>query len=162
MRKSIPMVGWLIMVMIGCLLSMSGCARRTVYPVLPIPFDPNELVDTWIGFNDDDATRYTLILHRTSDGVLYSHFEGGTVATNMVSHWGIQGSMLRCEFQHKDSPTRAALLECNVKKALLVGTLTGVGGWKEKIQFRRTQFLEQNLENAKVFEPTPQAVPHKR
>lgn len=163
MRKSIPvpMVGALILIMIGCLSSMSGCVRRTVYPVLPVPFDQNELVDTWIGFNDDDATCYTLILQRTGDGVLYSHFEGGTVATNLIAHWGIQGSVLCCEFQQKDTPTRAALLESNVNKGLLVATLTGVGGWKEKVQFRRTEFLEQSVVKAKMFEETPPAAPHK-
>jgi hypothetical protein len=138
-------VGTLIVVLIGCCLFMSACARHTLHPIRNIPVDQSSLVDNWIGFNNEDATCYRLILQPSGNGVLYSCFESGTVATNAISHWRVQGSVLLCEFQAEKSPISAALLTCEVKHALLVGTLTGVGRWKEKLVFRRAQFLEKCL-----------------
>jgi hypothetical protein len=126
-----------------------GCQTRPGPEVVPIPFNEHELVDSWIGFNDRDATCYKLILKEAGDGVLYSHFQEGTSATNTISHWGIQGNVLHCEFLHDGSPTSAALLKCDIKQALLVATLTGVGEWKSNIQFRRVQFIEKSLSETK-------------
>lgn len=108
---------------------------------------------SWIGFNDRDGTCYRLILQKGGHGFLCSRFEEGTGATNRISNWGMQGNVLRCEFLHDGFPTGAALLTCDVKMTLLVAKLTGVGGWKESIQFRRREFLEKCLPDAKTLEP---------
>jgi hypothetical protein len=130
-----------------------GCQTRPGPAVVPITFSEHELVDSWIGFNDRDATCYKLILKEEGKGVLYSRFEEGTGATNRISNWGMQGNVLRCEFLHDGFPTGAALLTCDVKMTLLVAKLTGVGGWKESIQFRRSAFMEKCLWEAKTLEP---------
>src|ERR1035437_2602848 len=46
-----------------------GCQTRPGPEVVPIPFNEHELVDSWIGFNDRDATCYKLILKEAGDGV---------------------------------------------------------------------------------------------
>ena len=81
-----------------------------------------------------------------------------------IAKWGVEGNVLRCEFLHDGSPTSAALLKCDIKKTLLVATLTGVGGWKDTIQFRRSQFIEASLSEVKALVPSENtsAVPHKR
>jgi hypothetical protein len=141
-----------------------GCQTRPGPEVVSIPFDQGELVDSWIGFNNRDATCYKLILKEGGDGVLYSRFQEGTSATNTIAKWEVEGNVLRCEFLHDGSPTSAALLKCDIKKTLLVATLTGVGGWKDNIQFRRSQFIEASLSEAKALVPSENtsAVPHKR
>jgi hypothetical protein len=166
MKPRIPSLkqNGLIVLVIAGLCSASGCRTRTHYAALPIPFDRNELVDSWIGFNDRDATCYKLILQAGGQGVLYSQFQEGTSATNKISNWRIHGNVIRCEFQHDDSPTSPALLTCGIKKTLLAATLTGVGEWKENVLFRRSQFMEQSLSKAKTLEPSAgaAAAPHKR
>jgi hypothetical protein len=149
--------------LIGCLLSASGCKTRSHYTAIPMPFDRNELVDFWIGFNNRDATFYKLILQPPGDGVLYSQFQEGKKATNKIVSWRIQGNVMYCDFQFDAAPTSPALLTCEIKKALLAATLTGVGGWKEKVQFRRIQFIEESVSKAKMLEPgeSTVAVPYK-
>jgi hypothetical protein len=146
------------------LLLTAGCRTRIYHPAVPIAYDQQQLVDVWIGFNDRDATCYNLILQSGGDGLLYSAYQEGMSATNKISRWSTQGNLLHCEFQPDDSPTSPALLTCEIKKALLVATLNGVGGWKENILFRRIQFVEQSLWKAKTLEPSEgvSAVPQKR
>lgn len=131
-----------------------ACQIRPGPEVVPIPFGQGELVDSWIGFSDRDATCYKLILKEGGDGVFYSCFPEGTIATNTIAHWGIEGNLLRCEFLHDGSPTSAAVLKCAIKKTLLVATLTGVGGWKDNIQLRRSHFIEASLSEAKALVPS--------
>src|SRR5688572_1589043 len=88
-----------------------GCQTRPGPEVVSIPFDQSELVNSWIGFNNRDATCYKLILKEGGDGVLYSRFQEGTSATNTIAKWGVEGNVLRCEFLHDGSPTSAALLK---------------------------------------------------
>ena len=131
-----------------------ACQTRPGPTAVPIPFNEQELVGSWIGFNDRDATCYKLILKEAGGGVLFLRFQEGTISTNTISHWGIQGNVLRCEFMRYGSPTCAALLKCDIKKTLLVATLTGVGGWEENIHFRRAQFIEKSLSEAKTLLPS--------
>jgi hypothetical protein len=133
----------------------TSCQTHPGPAVVPIPFDERELADSWMGFNDRDATCYELILKEAGNGVLYSRFQEETSATNTISHWEVQGNVLHCAFLQDGSPTSAALLECNIKKTLLVATLTGVGGWKDNIQFRRIRFIEKSLSEAKTYEGVP-------
>src|SRR5262245_31837127 len=110
MRTRIPRLSHrtLIILLVGCLFSASGCIGRTHYTGLPIPFDRNELVDFWIGFNDRDATCYNLVLRPRGEGVLYSQFQEGTSATNKIAKWTIQGNVLYCDFQFDASATSPA------------------------------------------------------
>lgn len=152
----------LSMLTVACVVV--GCQTSPGPEVVRIPFDQDELVDSWIGFNNRDATCYKLILKEGGYGVLYSRFQEGTSATNTIAHWAVKGNLLRCEFLQDGSPASAALLKCDVKKALLVATLTGAGGWKDNIHFRRSQFIEASLSEVKALVPNENTpiVPHKR
>jgi len=140
-----PCCNRLIAITIGSLLLITGCATRTCYPALKIPFDKNELVGDWIGFNNRDNSCYKLELNSRGEGVLCSEFQSGTTDTIKISSWKIQGHLLICNFKGESTPSSPLMLRCDIKINLLVGILAGRGKWSENITFRRKQFFENVL-----------------
>ena len=47
----------------------------------------------------------------------------------------------------------SAVFTGEIKMTLLPGTLVGVGGWKERIVFRRNRFFEQSLSKLDALQP---------
>lgn len=139
--------------LVVCIWLASGCKAPTHYAGLPIPFAPETLADSWVGFNERDGTCYKLILRYHAGGVLYSQFEQGRVATNRLSAWSVEGDVLRCQFLREAFATSPAVFTGEIKTTLVSGTLVGVGGWKEKIVFRRKRFLEENLSKLDALQP---------
>ena len=119
-----------------CFSSASSCSTTTHYLALPIAFDSNKLVGSWMGLNDLDSSIYKLLLKGDGTGVMYWQFDGGTATTNWISRWQVNDEVLHCEFQDHRSPQSLAVLNCQITTSLLKATLTGVGGWEENVNFR--------------------------
>jgi hypothetical protein len=138
-------VSLVVMVFTCCLWFTSCSSVRTHHDPVPRQFEDRELAGSWIGFTDRDASWYKLVLKTEGRGLLFSRFEQGLIATNMISKWSINSQGLFCEFQHDGAATSPLSLRCDIRSNLLVAHLVGVGGWTELIMFRRSQFIEDAL-----------------
>lgn len=132
-----------------CLFPNGGCAVRSHYDVLPVRYDEAHLTRSWIGFNDRDASCYTLLLTPGGGGVLYSQFGRGSTATNRIASWTRRDDLLTCVFERCPDPHNPSKLICTIKTDLLIGSLSGAGGWRENVLFRRPDFIERCLTTSK-------------
>jgi hypothetical protein len=132
------------------LLPTEGC-RSIHEPFYSIPYDASKLEDAWIGFNENDATRYTLILTSGGQGMLYCHLEDGGLTRTKILDWKITGIFANCELEHDQTPSKPASLLCEVRESVLVGSFSGRVSQKEAIYFRRLELIERSALEARVL-----------
>jgi hypothetical protein len=129
-----------------------GCLRRIGHPPDAVNYPAERLVGSWIGLTEQDSSYYLLKL-RPDGGVLYSQSWDGTMVTNSIGKWSIQGCDLRCAFAPPPSRSYAVVLECEIWEDHLIGRLSGVQGWHDSVVFRRQRLLESALQRFNELDP---------
>jgi len=135
----------LLALALSCTLPITGCKTEIWDSSFPRAFDKSKLMDSWIGYDNESGACYKLILAPQGSGVLYWRYLNGTYATNSIASWEVHEGSLYCRFSTVSAPTDPLVLRCTIRNDFLKGVLRGVGDWSEDIEFRRTQFVKENL-----------------
>jgi len=155
-----PLVVCLIWVTL-CLLT--ACARRNICVLYgrPPTFKGEDFADDWIGFTHSDNAYYRLNLTTNNDGVLMGVFATNHVVNYNVTSWIVlSNNMVICQFQPAKNQFDPTNMTCEFQFEKLDSTLYGYDGWREKIQFRRTKFLEDNLSKLGLQILNSNSLPH--